>query len=184
MLSPFRSHGFALSCAVPAHLRFAIPAVGYSMEHTFDYTVTLFSPLARLISEPCLLRLLLTSHSSLLLRLMRPSVRPHGVSLQTFPRLPVRFTHHDYGCLWDFAVLRQLIRMVRLISAVTVIDTATSCPSGHDFAIPSSRLFLTVQTLGVAIGFVGNYAPWDFHPRFVTCPSHTKNHRQLSVAML
>ena len=114
----------------------------------------------------------LTSHSSFLLRLMRPSVRPHGVSLQTFPRLPVRFTHHGYGCLWDFAVLSQLIHMVRLISAVTAMDTATSCPSGHDFAIPSSRLFLTVQTLGVAIGFVGNYAPWDFHPRFGTCPSH------------
>ena len=105
---------------------------------------------------------------------MRPSVRPHGVSLQTFPRLPVRFTHPGYGCLWDFAVLSQLIHMVRLIPAVTAMDTATSCPSGHDFAIPSSRLFLTVQTLGVAIGFVGNYAPWDFHPRFGTCPSHRK----------
>ena len=173
MLSPFRSHGFALSFTVPAHLRFAIPAVRYSMEHTFDYTVTLFSPLAKPISEPCLLRLLLTSHSSLLLRLMRPSVRPHGVSLRTFPRSPVRFTYHGYGCLWDFAVFSQLIRMICLISAVTAY-AETSCSSGHDFAIPSSRLFLTVQTLGVAIGFVGNYAPWDFHPRFGTCPSHQK----------
>ena len=68
MLSPFRSPGFALSCAVSAHLRFALPAVRYSMEHTFDYTVTLFSPSATSISELCLLRLLLTSHSSLLLR--------------------------------------------------------------------------------------------------------------------
>ena len=40
------------------------------MRHTLDYTVTLFSPLAKPISEPCLLRLLLTSHSSLLLRLI------------------------------------------------------------------------------------------------------------------
>ena len=39
------------------------------------------------ISELCLLRLLLTSHSSLLLRQMRPSVRPHGISLPVFPRL-------------------------------------------------------------------------------------------------
>ena len=68
VLSPFRSPGFALSCAVSAHLRFALPAVRYSMEHTFDYTVTLFSPSATSISELCLLRLLLTSHSSLLLR--------------------------------------------------------------------------------------------------------------------
>ena len=42
MFSPFRSHGFALSCAVSAHLRFAIPAVRYSMKHTFDYTVQPF----------------------------------------------------------------------------------------------------------------------------------------------
>ena len=34
------------------------------------------------------------------------------------------------------------------------------CPSGYDFAIPSSRLHLTIQTLGVAIGFVSNYAPY------------------------
>ena len=68
VLSPFRSHGFALSCAVPAHLRFALPAVRYSMGHTFDYTVTLFSPSATPISGLYLLWLLLTSHSSLLLR--------------------------------------------------------------------------------------------------------------------
>ncbi len=28
--------------------------------------------------------------------------------------------------------------------------------------------------LGVAIRFVGNYALWDFHPRFGTCPSYYK----------
>ena len=39
----------------------------------------------------------------------------------------------------------------------------TSCSLGHDFAIPSSRPDVTIQTLGVAIGFAGNYAPWDFH---------------------
>ncbi|MBR3000426.1 MAG: hypothetical protein IKF39_05440, partial [Oscillospiraceae bacterium] len=26
--------------------------------------------------------------------------------------------------------------------------------------------------LGIAIRFVGNYALWDFHPRFGTCPSY------------
>src|SRR5699024_8143947 len=88
VLSPFRSHGFALSCAVPAHLRFAFPAVRYSMEHTFDYTVTLFGPSATSISGLCLLRLLLTSHSSLLLRKVLPPVRPRGISLPVFPCLP------------------------------------------------------------------------------------------------
>ena len=28
--------------------------------------------------------------------------------------------------------------------------------------------------MGVAIGFVGNYAPWDFYPSFGTCPSYKK----------
>jgi hypothetical protein len=36
----------------------------------------------------------------------------------------------------------------------------------------SSPLHLAVQSLPVAIGFVGNYAPWDFHPSFGTCPSY------------
>ena len=55
------------------------------MGHTFDYTVTLFSPLAMPISKHCLLRLLLTSHSSLLLRLMRPSVRSPRLRCELFP---------------------------------------------------------------------------------------------------
>ena len=114
MLSPFRFYGFTLSVAVSAHLRFAIPAVRYSIEHTFDYTVTLFSPLAGRISESCLLRLLLTPRSSLLLRLMNPSTRPHGISLPVFPRLPARFTPTGYGCLWDFTVFGQLIHRKRL----------------------------------------------------------------------
>ena len=29
--------------------------------------------------------------------------------------------------------------------------------------------------MGVAIGFVGNYAPWDFHPRLGSCPSYKKH---------
>ena len=52
------------------------------------------------------------------------------------------------------------------------------CPSGYDFAIPSSRLYLTVQTLGVAIRFVGNYALVDFHHRLAACPPYSKNTRR------
>ena len=62
-----------------------------------------------------------------------------------------------YGCLWDFTVYSQLIRHVRLISGF--------CSSGYDFAIPSSRLHLTIQTLGVALGFVGNYALCGLSPQ-------------------
>ena len=49
------------------------------------------------------------------------------------------------------------------------------CPSGYDFAIPSSRLHLAMQTLGVAIGLVGNYLTVDFHHRALTCPSYKQN---------
>ena len=62
-----------------------------------------------------------------------------------------------YGCLLDFTVSSQLIRHVRLISGF--------CSSGYNFAIPSSRLHLTMQTLGVALGFVGNYAPCGLSPQ-------------------
>jgi len=48
------------------------------------------------------------------------------------------------------------------------------CPSGYDFAIPSSRLHLSMQTLGVAFGLVGNYLPADFHRRALVCPSYIK----------
>ena len=44
------------------------------------------------------------------------------------------------------------------------------CPSGYDFAIPSSRLHLTIQTLGVAVGFVGNYAPYGLSPQTYDVP--------------
>ena len=39
------------------------------------------------------------------------------------------------------------------------------CSSGYDFAIPSSRLYLAVQTLGVAMRFVGNYALRGLSPQ-------------------
>ena len=44
------------------------------------------------------------------------------------------------------------------------------CPSGYDFAIPSSRLHLTIQTLGVAIGFVGNYAHYGLSTQTYDMP--------------
>lgn len=62
-----------------------------------------------------------------------------------------------YGCRLDFAVCSQLIRRICLISDF--------CPSGYDFTIPSSRLYLMIQTLGVALRFVGNYIPGGLSPQ-------------------
>ena len=116
---------------------------------------------------PCLLWRLLTSHSSLLLRLMGPPVRPHGISRQSFlvylPDLRLRVT----VAFLDFTAFSQLIRRKRLISGF--------CSSGYDFAIPSSRLHLAMQTLGVALGFVGNYAPCGLSPQTDGMPVIQKN---------
>ena len=72
-----------------------------------------------------------------------------------FPRLPAWFTPVSYGCLLDFAVVSQLIRQRRLISGF--------CSSGYDFAIPSSRLYLAIQALGVAIRVRWQLRPlWTF----------------------
>ena len=81
-----------------------------------------------------------------------------------------------YGCLLDFAVLSQLIRRVRLISGF--------CSSGYDFAIPSSRLHLTMQTLGVAMGFVGNYAPRGLSPQTDGMPVILKKASLVADALL
>ena len=86
-----------------------------------------------------------------------PSDSYWASSLPVFPGLPAWFTHVGYGCLLDFAVSSQLIHHVRLLSGF--------CSSSYDFAIPSSRLHLTAQTLGVALGFVGNYAPRGLSPQ-------------------
>lgn len=66
-------HKSALNGTVSAHLHFAIPVIRYSVKHTLDYTITLLIPLSIPISRLHLLWLLLTSHCSLLLQLMKPS---------------------------------------------------------------------------------------------------------------
>ena len=62
------------------------PAIRHSMKHTFDYTVTLFSPSAAPISKPCLLRLQLIPHDKSfstadgIFQPIPASVKPHGIS--------------------------------------------------------------------------------------------------------
>lgn len=93
-------------------------------------------------------------------------MRPHGISPEPFPVYPPDLRHKVTVAFWTL--------MSFAISSAYSALLSDFCPSGHGFAIPSSRLYLTIQTLGVAIGFVGNYAPWDFHPSFGTCPSYKR----------
>ena len=97
-----------------------------------------------------LLWLLLTSHYSLLLRIS-PLVRPHGISRQSFPvylpNLPIWVTI----AFWTLSLIAD--------SSVIWALVLGFFSSGYGFAIASARPHLTMWTLQVAIGFVGNYAP-------------------------
>ena len=83
-----------------------------------------------------LLWLLLTSYSSLLLRFFVSSVRPHGISYQSFlvylPDLHLWVTI----AFWTSLLLASSSTINALLSDFY--------PSGYDFAIPSSLLHLTM----------------------------------------
>ena len=133
----------------------------------FDLRLKLFGPsrLCGTMASADFLQFVVTM-ASLCFALANSTCKTSRDKPLTFPRLPARSTPQSCGYLLDFTASCQLIRLSRLISGF--------CSTGHDFAIPSSRLHLTIQTLGVTFGFVGNYAPWDFHPSFGTCPTFQK----------
>ena len=93
-------------------------------------------------------------------------MRPHGINQYSFlvylPDLRIKVT----VTFWTSLLIANLSAYYAFVPSF--------CPSGYDFAIPSSRLHLTTQTLGVAFGLVGNYLPVDFHHRALTCPSYIK----------
>ena len=101
-----------------------------------------------------------------------PPVRPHGISPEPFPVYSPDLRIEVTVAFWTL--------MPVAISSAQYALISDFCPSSHGFAIASSRLYLTIQTLQVALRFVGNYAPRDFHPRFGTCPSYNKKSRQTS----
>ena len=110
--------------------------------------------------------LLLTSCRSLLLRIS-PSARPHGINQYSFLVYLLGLRNRVTVTFWTSLLLVNLSAYYAFVP--------NFCSSGYDFAIPSSRLHLTVQTLGVAFGLVGNYLPVDFHHRALICPSYQKS---------
>ena len=161
-LSLFCFHGFTLSGAVSPHLRFAIPAVRCSIGHTFDCKVTLVSPF----------RTLPTTASADFSQFVVTTA--NGTACETSRDKPASLSSST--CLIYAYGLRLLFGLRRLCSAHPSYKCLISgfCPSGYNFAIPSSRLYLTMQTLGFAMGFVGNYASMGFHHRLTACPSYLK----------
>ena len=110
--------------------------------------------------------LLLTSCRSLLLRIS-PSARPRGINQYSFLVYLLGLRNRVTVTFWTSLLAVNLSAYYALVPSF--------CSSGYDFAIPSSRLCLTTQTLGVAFEFVGNYASVDFHHRALICPSYHKN---------
>ena len=133
------------------------------MSFEFHSTLELFSPSLRLHYKDFFATMALADFSWFVVTTAYETAHETSRDKSSiFPRLPAGSTHAGYGCLLDFMALRPLILRMRLLSC--------SCPSGNDFAIPSSRLHLTIQTLGVALGFVGNYAPCGLSPQIGGMP--------------
>ena len=110
--------------------------------------------------------LLLTSCRSLLLRIS-PSARPHGINQYSFLVYLLGLRNRVTVTFWTSLPHANLSAYYAFVPSF--------CSSGYDFAIPSSRLHLAMQTLGVAFGLVGNYLPADFHRRALICPSYREN---------
>ena len=94
---------------------------------------------------------------------MRPLVRPHGISRQSFLVYPPDLRIWVTVAFWTllllasssavYALYQVSVRQATIL--LSLLLSATSRWSG----------------LGVAMGFVGNYALVDFHHRLTACPS-------------
>ena len=135
------------------------------MEHTFQIDALNCSALPKFFF--LVLWLLLTSCRSLLLRIS-PSARPRGINQFSFLVYLLGLRNRVTVTFWTSLLLVNLSAYFAFVPSF--------CSSGYDFAIPSSRLHLAMQTLGVAFGLVGNYLPADFHRRALICPSYQKTH--------
>ena len=148
-------------------MSFVLPLKYASVSHTVGQifgTYIQFDTLnCSTLPDFSVLRSLLTSCRSLLLRIS-PSARPHGISLYSFFVYLLGLRNRVTVTFWTSLPLANLSAYYAFVPS--------SCPSGYDFAIPSFSLYLTVHTLGVAFGLVGNYPPVDFHHRALTCPSY------------
>ena len=101
-------------------------------------------------------------------------VRPHGISHQSFlvylPNILAWFT----VAFWTSRLLARLSTVQALVLGF--------CSSGYNFAIPSSRLHLTAQTLGITMRFAGNYALSWLSPQIDDMPVILKKAIVFSIA--
>ena len=91
-----------------------------------------------------------------------PSVRPHGISPEPFPV-------YSPDLRIEITVAFGTLTLSAISSAHYALISGF-CPSSHGFAIASSRLYLTIQTLQLTLRFVGNYAPSGLPPEVRDMP--------------
>lgn len=127
----------------------------------FDFR--LFSPSRRSHYRSFVTTMALADFSRFVTTAALPSVRPHGISRQSFliylPNLHIRV-------MTNFWTSRLCARLSAVCASVLGF-----CSSGYDFAIPSSRPSLATWTLGVAMGFVVGYAPCGLSPQIDGMPA-------------
>ena len=85
----------------------------------------------------------------------RPSVRPRGISLSVFPRLPAWFTHASYVLLLDFTACGQLIPhmslSIRFLSVRLRFRYCFFSPTPHDVNLASCyRVRRKLRPLGLS----------------------------------
>ena len=97
-------------CAVSPHVRFGSPACRTCCWdiHSFDVLNRLALRLSATMASADFSQFVVTTANETACETSRDKSR-------TFPRLPIQFTQQGYGCLWDFAALSQLIRLLRLV---------------------------------------------------------------------
>ena len=119
-------------CASP-QIRFGFThSRGCRLEHTFQIDALNCSALPKFF---LVLWLLLTSHSSLLLQIALP-MRPHGVNQYSFLVYLLGLRNRVTVTFWTSLKYDNLSAYYAFVPSF--------CPSGYDFAIPSSRLHLTM----------------------------------------
>ena len=128
------------------------------MEHTFDYTVILFSPSATPISRLCLLTASADFSQFVVYYGISPPVRPHGISLPVFPRLPCLI--YAYGVTVAFWTSLSAVSFPPMY-ALYQVSVRQATISLSLLLAHTSRC----KTLGVAMGFVDKLRPYGLSPQ-------------------
>ena len=143
---------------------FRFPAVGYSMGHTFDCTVTLFGPSALPTALPTMASADFSQF--VVTTAFAPPARPHGISRQSFlvylPDLRTWVTVAFWTSL-PFASLSAMLALYQVSVRQVLFRYPFFSPVPHGTNLGSRYKGSSATTPLV-----------DFHHRLTACPSYKK----------